>query len=189
MIKKKPKDQQTPKKDKGKKSSKFKKHLSLADSLMEYLVDFGPKKGIKRSRIRIGEVEAEIEFPSSNEAQPIITTSYHNSSNDESHTTHHNTPASPSNREVDSIDEIEKNPKYKIVRSPLVGTFYRSPSPGGKPFVEIGDRVQKGQPVAIIEAMKLYNEVESEHSGLVVKILTENETPVEYNQALFVLSV
>jgi acetyl-CoA carboxylase biotin carboxyl carrier protein len=71
------------------------------------------------------------------------------------------------------------------IRSPMVGTFYRAPSPDKPPYVQIGDTVQKGQVVCIIEAMKLFNEIQSEISGRIVRILVENAQPVEYDQPLF----
>lgn len=74
-----------------------------------------------------------------------------------------------------------------VVKSPMVGTFYRSASPGGKPFVEIGDEVQVGDALCIIEAMKLMNEIEADQAGVVKAILIENGQPVEYGQALVVL--
>ncbi len=74
-----------------------------------------------------------------------------------------------------------------IVRSPMVGTFYRAPSPGTKSFVEEGQAVQVGDTLCIIEAMKILNQIESERSGTVRSILVENGQPVEYNQPLFVI--
>jgi acetyl-CoA carboxylase biotin carboxyl carrier protein len=71
------------------------------------------------------------------------------------------------------------------IRSPMVGTFYRSASPESPPFVEVGSRVAKGQPLCILEAMKLMNELESEVAGVVREILVENAEPVEYGQVLF----
>ena len=71
--------------------------------------------------------------------------------------------------------------------SPMVGTFYRAPSPGAKPFVEVGDTVKKGQVVCIIEAMKLLNEVEADADGVVKEICVENGQPVEFGQPLFLL--
>jgi acetyl-CoA carboxylase biotin carboxyl carrier protein len=75
----------------------------------------------------------------------------------------------------------------KVVKSPMVGTFYRSPNPESAPFVEIGQAVKIGDPLCIIEAMKLMNEIESEHAGTVKEILVDNGQPVEYGQPLFVL--
>ncbi len=71
------------------------------------------------------------------------------------------------------------------VKSPMVGTFYKSPEPGAKAYVAVGDRVVKGQIVCIIEAMKIMNEIESEYSGIVREILVEDAQPVEYGQVLF----
>ena len=74
-----------------------------------------------------------------------------------------------------------------VVTSPMVGTFYRSSSPGGKPLVEVGGAVKEGEPVCIIEAMKIMNEIEATHSGTVTKVLCENGQPVEFGQPLFVI--
>ncbi|HEY9487628.1 MAG TPA: acetyl-CoA carboxylase biotin carboxyl carrier protein [Chryseosolibacter sp.] len=73
------------------------------------------------------------------------------------------------------------------IKSPMIGTFYRSSTPETPPFISVGDKITKGQTVCIIEAMKLFNEIESEVSGTVVKALVENATPVEYDQVLFVV--
>ncbi len=75
----------------------------------------------------------------------------------------------------------------KVIKSPMVGTFYRSASPGAKPFVELGDEVKTGQPVCIIEAMKIMNEIEADHSGKIVRMLCENGQAVEFGQPLFVV--
>jgi acetyl-CoA carboxylase biotin carboxyl carrier protein len=73
------------------------------------------------------------------------------------------------------------------IKSPMIGTFYRSSNPDSPPFISVGDKVSKGQTVAIIEAMKLFNEIESEVSGTVVRAMVENASPVEYDQVLFVV--
>ena len=75
----------------------------------------------------------------------------------------------------------------KVVRSPMVGTFYRAASPGAKPFVDVGDVVKEGSPVCIIEAMKIMNEIESDVAGTIAKVLCENGQAVEYGQPLFIL--
>ncbi len=72
-----------------------------------------------------------------------------------------------------------------IVKSPMVGTFYRSSSPGGKSMVEVGSQVKEGEPVCIIEAMKIMNEIEGDKTGTITRILCENGQPVEFGQALF----
>lgn len=73
------------------------------------------------------------------------------------------------------------------IKSPMIGTFYRSANPDSPPFASVGDKVTKGQTVCIIEAMKLFNEIESEVSGTIVKVMIENSSPVEYDQVLFVV--
>jgi acetyl-CoA carboxylase biotin carboxyl carrier protein len=75
-----------------------------------------------------------------------------------------------------------------VVKAPMVGTFYRSPSPDAKPFVEVGQAVKEGDTICIIEAMKLMNEIEADASGSVKAILVENGQPVEYGQPLFILA-
>ena len=78
-------------------------------------------------------------------------------------------------------------PSGHVVKSPMVGTFYRSSSPGAKPFVELGSQVKEGETVCIIEAMKILNEIEADKSGTVTRILGENGQAVEYGQPLFVI--
>lgn len=78
-------------------------------------------------------------------------------------------------------------PNGSVITSPLVGTFYRRPAPTEPPYVEIGDRVDKGDTICIIEAMKVMNEIKAEHAGIVEKILVEDGKPVEYGQPLLVI--
>lgn len=77
--------------------------------------------------------------------------------------------------------------KYITIKSPMIGTFYRSSSPDKPAFANVGDEIKKGQTICIIEAMKLFNEIESEFSGKIVKVLVEDSTPVEYDQPLFLV--
>jgi len=74
-----------------------------------------------------------------------------------------------------------------VMRSPMVGTFYRSAAPGSKPLVEVGQRVNIGDPVCIIEAMKMFNQIEADHAGVITRILAENGQPVEYDQPLLAI--
>ena len=76
---------------------------------------------------------------------------------------------------------------YTEIKSPMIGTFYRSSTPDTEPFVSVGDKVSVGQTVCIVEAMKLFNEIESEVAGTVVKVLVDNSSPVEYDQPLFLI--
>jgi acetyl-CoA carboxylase biotin carboxyl carrier protein len=75
----------------------------------------------------------------------------------------------------------------QLIKAPMVGTFYRSPSPGAKPFVEVGQTVKAGQTLCIIEAMKMLNQIEADRGGVIAEVLAENEKPVEFEQPLFLI--
>ena len=81
----------------------------------------------------------------------------------------------------------EEDSKYITIKSPIIGTFYRKPSPDKPAFVEVGDSVGEGDVLCVIEAMKLFNEIESEVSGKIVKVLVDDSTPVEFDQPLFLV--
>jgi len=83
------------------------------------------------------------------------------------------------------VSSAEPSEELHIIRSPLVGTFWRRPNPDSPPFVEVGDRVEEGQPLCIIESMKVMNEIRSDTSGVVEEILVEDGSPVEYGEPLF----
>ena len=81
----------------------------------------------------------------------------------------------------------DDNSKYITIKSPMIGTFYRKPAPDKAPFVEVGATVQKGDVLCVVEAMKLFNEIEAEISGKIVKILIDDMSPVEFDQPLFLV--
>jgi acetyl-CoA carboxylase biotin carboxyl carrier protein len=93
---------------------------------------------------------------------------------------------SSSDQEVASKQSKEED-KYVTIKSPIIGTFYRKPSPDKKVFVEVGSEVKEGDVLCTIEAMKLFNEIESEVSGKIVKVLVEDSSPVEFDQPLFLI--
>ncbi|MCF6180414.1 acetyl-CoA carboxylase biotin carboxyl carrier protein [Lutibacter sp.] len=95
------------------------------------------------------------------------------------------TPAEISKPAEDSTKE--ENSKYIEITSPIIGTFYRKPSPDKPMFIEVGDNVNEDTIVCIVEAMKLFNEIESEVSGKIIKVLVEDGTPVEFGQPLFLV--
>lgn len=95
-------------------------------------------------------------------------------------------PAAPT-PEAAASEPAATEPEGHIIRSPMVGTFYRAPSPTSKAFVEEGSTVSAGDTLCIIEAMKILNQIESDKAGTVLQILVENGQPVEYNQPLFVI--
>ena len=108
-------------------------------------------------------------------------------------------PVSPSAAPADKSIPVASAPKAEEpkasqsnlleIKSPIVGTFYRSPGPDKPPFTKVGDKVNQGDVVCIIEAMKLFNEIESEVSGTIVKVCVEDAAPVEYDQVLFLVEV
>ena len=98
-------------------------------------------------------------------------------------------PASPSRAEEKPKAEEESEAGLHIITSPIVGTFYRSPSPEAGPFVNVGDRISKGKVLCIVEAMKLMNEIESDIDGVIAKIYPQNGQPVEYGEKLFAVKV
>ena len=96
------------------------------------------------------------------------------------------TPAAPVAPEV-AEEEEDDNGNYIEVKSPMIGTLYRSPSPDQDPFVKVGSEIKPGDVLCIVEAMKLFNEIESEVSGKIVKVLVDDQSPIEYDQPLFLV--
>ncbi|MEO8003420.1 MAG: acetyl-CoA carboxylase biotin carboxyl carrier protein [Betaproteobacteria bacterium] len=96
-------------------------------------------------------------------------------------------PVAPGAAPVAGAAETPAEPEGHVVKSPMVGTFYRSSAPGAKSFVEVGQTINAGETLCIIEAMKLLNEIEADQSGVIKKVLVENGQPVEYGQSLFII--
>ncbi|GAK88139.1 biotin carboxyl carrier protein [Nonlabens ulvanivorans] len=88
---------------------------------------------------------------------------------------------------TEAAPAVDDNSKYVTVKSPIIGTFYRKPSPDKPLFCEVGDSIKEGDTLCIIEAMKLFNEIESEVSGTIVKVLVDDSSPVEFDQPLFLV--
>ena len=96
-------------------------------------------------------------------------------------------PAAPAADKAAETEAADNSSNYIEIKSPIIGTLYRKPSPDKPPFVKVGDTISAGDTVCMIEAMKLFNEVESEVSGKIVKVLIEDSTPVEFDQPLFLV--
>ena len=94
-------------------------------------------------------------------------------------------PQTPPVENTISEEKKEKTSNNIIIKSPMIGTFYRSPNPESDPFVSEGDSIKVGQTICIVEAMKLFNDIESEISGKIVKILVDDNSPIEFDQPLF----
>ena len=93
----------------------------------------------------------------------------------------------PVAKEAAASESTDDDSKYITIKSPIIGTFYRKPSPDKPAFVEVGDSISQGDVLCVIEAMKLFNDIESEVSGKIVKILVEDSSPVEFDQPLFLI--
>ena len=96
-------------------------------------------------------------------------------------------PVKIDNDETKLIEESEIKTNHITIKSPMIGTLYRSPNPESEPYINEGDTINAGQTICIIEAMKLFNEIESEFSGKVIKILVDDTSPVEFDQPLFII--
>ena len=96
-------------------------------------------------------------------------------------------PVEIENDKTKPIEEIEIETNHITIKSPMIGTLYRSPNPESEPYINEGDTIKVGQTICIIEAMKLFNEIESEFSGKVIKILVDDTSPVEFDQPLFII--
>jgi acetyl-CoA carboxylase biotin carboxyl carrier protein len=96
-------------------------------------------------------------------------------------------PATEVQTAAPSVVAADDNSKYVTIKSPIIGTFYRKPSPDKPVFIEVGKTIKEGDVLCVIEAMKLFNEIESEISGKIVKILVDDSSPVEYDQPLFLV--
>lgn len=93
----------------------------------------------------------------------------------------------PTTEVTPQVQENSDDSKYITIKSPIIGTFYRKPSPDKEPFVSVGSEISEGTVVCVVEAMKLFNQIESEVSGKIVKILVDDASPVEYDQPLFLV--
>ncbi|AWH84214.1 acetyl-CoA carboxylase biotin carboxyl carrier protein [Flavobacterium album] len=96
-------------------------------------------------------------------------------------------PAAPAATQAPAAPAADDNSKYVTIKSPIIGTLYRKPAPDKPVFVEVGSTISKGDVVCVIEAMKLFNEIESEVSGKIVKVLVDDSSPVEFDQPLFLV--
>ncbi|BAM99421.1 acetyl-CoA carboxylase biotin carboxyl carrier protein [Blattabacterium cuenoti] len=152
---------------------------------IKYLIQFISDSNIDEIRIKIENTEIYIK-------NRTLIKNEKDSWNPDSPTTKMSSSSSSSSTSFDFPDrfyKIEKENKnqYLTIKSPMIGTFYRRPHPDQKPFVKVGDQIKIGTKVCVIEAMKLFNDIESEVNGKLIKILVEDASPVDYDQALFIL--
>lgn len=149
------------------------------------LIDFISKTGLNEVKIETEALKLSIKKNTDRIIEQVISSSGQSSSPAPAPSAP--APAAPAApaAPVETPPAAEDN--YITVKSPMIGTFYRSTDPESDPFVSVGSSISVGDPVCIIEAMKLFNEIESEISGKIVKVLVDDATPVEYDQPLFLV--
>lgn len=155
------------------------------------LTEFKYKKGDEEISIRTKKYHKKPQIVSTTSTTPVVhvpTPSHPAPAPASSPTPITESAPTPKQEAAPSAGGGEATAEHLVeVKSPIVGTFYRAASPDKPPFVKVGDRVEVGQVVCIVEAMKLFNEIESEVSGEVVKVIAEDASPVEYDQVLFLV--
>lgn len=146
-------------------------NFTFETGTIDYLIDKVAKSGISKLRLKNAEFEIEIEA----EKQPVVTTVA--------------APASAASVAATAAPAEAAEDTYSgnVVKSPIIGTFYSTPAPDKAPFVSVGQTVQKGDVLFIVESMKLMNEIKSEFSGKVTQILVQNGDSVDYNQPIMVI--
>ena len=164
-------------------------------SKIQALLDFISKSGLDEVKIETEELKLKVKKSTSpkihqNIIQAPGAAMPHDSTGLVAATPAFTPPASaekPAGKEEPQKAAAKKENSYVSIKSPMIGTFYQAPNPESGPFVKVGDRVTPGETVCVIEAMKLFNEIESEVSGTIVEILVEDASPVEYDQPLFLV--
>lgn len=152
---------------------------------IEELIKFVSKAGVSEVSLEQKGFKITIKNPSSAIPQQVVTVA------SPPPAIHHAAPAPAPPAAAPRAETPPAKPaddkKYHTIKSPMIGTFYRTPSPDKPNFVNVGDEIKTGQVLCIIEAMKLFNEIESDISGRIVKVLVDNSSPVEYDQPLFLV--
>jgi acetyl-CoA carboxylase biotin carboxyl carrier protein len=152
---------------------------------IEALIKFVQKVGV--SEVSIEQKDLKITIKTHPEAQQVIHTAPQMMMQAAPVAAAPSTSTSAATPPAEAKAAASDESKYITVKSPMIGTFYRTPSPDKPVFINVGDEIKPGKVLCIIEAMKLFNEIESEVSGRVVKVLVDNATPVEYDQPLFLV--
>lgn len=151
---------------------------------IQNLIKFVSKAEVSEVKYKTKDFEITIKTPLGgseiNYGQPTV---YHTAPQQMS------APAAPASAPsiAPVAEEASDDSRYVTIKAPMIGTFYRKPSPDKETFINVGDEVSVGKVVCVIEAMKLFNQIESEVSGKIVKILADDSTPVEYDQPLFLV--
>lgn len=148
---------------------------------LKKLIDLVEESGIAELEVTEGEEKVRIAKHSTQLSAPQMYATHHHPQ-----VVHHQ-PSAPAALPTEAPSAQDALPEGHILKSPMVGSFYRSPSPGAPAFVQVGQSVTEGETICIIEAMKLLNEIEADASGVIKAILVENGEPVEFGEPLFVI--
>ncbi len=151
---------------------------------IQKLIDFIAHSGLDEVNIETNELKISVKRYSGTAAAPVV---YQQPAPAPPAAPAVVTPAAAVPAAVSAAAPKVEESNLVVIKSPMIGTFYRTPNPEKPVFVEVGDNIELGQPICIIEAMKLFNEIEADVAGKIVKILVANATPVEYDQPLFLV--
>jgi acetyl-CoA carboxylase biotin carboxyl carrier protein len=154
---------------------------------IQKLIDFISKSDLNEVNIETAELKLQIKRNATGPVQYVTTQNIE--PQNVSRQVVETTRASDDNANIEKprVETPVTNSNLVEIKSPMIGTFYRSAGPGKPNFIEVGDEISEGKVICIVEAMKLFNEIESEISGKIVKILVDDATPVEYDQPLFLV--
>ena len=149
---------------------------------IQNLIKFVAKSGVNEVHVEMGETKVTIKTGGDVVQQVVTTPAAIEAAPAPAPVATLTTPSEPAPAAV-----ATENDNHITIKSPIIGTFYRKPSPDKPNFAEVGDQISEGQVLCVVEAMKLFNEIESEVSGTIVKILVDDSSPVEFDQPLFVI--
>ncbi len=149
---------------------------------IQNLIKFVAKSGVNEVHVEMGETKVTIKTGGDVVQQVVTTPAAIEAAPAPAPVATLTTPSEPAPAVV-----ATENDNHITIKSPIIGTFYRKPSPDKPNFAEVGDQISEGQVLCVVEAMKLFNEIESEVSGTIVKILVDDSSPVEFDQPLFVI--
>ena len=149
---------------------------------IQNLIKFVAKSGVNEVHVEMGETKVTIKTGGDVVQQVVTTPAAIEAAPAPAPVETPTIPAEPAPAAVET-----ENDNHITIKSPIIGTFYRKPSPDKPNFAEVGDQVSEGQVLCVVEAMKLFNEIESEVSGTIVKILVDDSSPVEFDQPLFII--
>ncbi len=153
---------------------------------IQNLIKFVAKSGANEVRLEMDDVKITIKTGSDYKGEPATMIQHVPMSQAMPQIQQQPAPNAASGTPSSNVEATE-NSKYITVKSPIIGTFYRKPSPDKPVFIEVGSDIKEGDVLCVIEAMKLFNEIESEISGKIVKILVDDSSPVEFDQPLFLV--